>query len=83
MRFFLYRTKTIYKNILNLCHELCECEAFFFRELENAFRHQGEEFLRGMLRKELQVYAERFPGGVNLPMIIQATIEYLVIDKYM
>jgi len=53
------------------------------RELENAFRHQGEEFLRGMLTKELQVYAERFPGGVNLPMIIQATIEYLVIDKYM
>ena len=81
MRFLLNRTKTIYKNILNLCHELFNLN--FFRELENAFRHQGEEFLRGMLTKELQVYAERFPGGVNLPMIIQATIEYLVIDKYM
>jgi len=53
------------------------------RELNSAFRHQGEEFLRGLLSKELQVYAERFPGGVNLPMIIQATVEYLVINKYM
>ena len=47
------------------------------RELTAAFRLNGEEFVRGLLSRELHVYAQRFPGGVNLPLIIQTTIEYL------
>ena len=35
-----------------------------FREINTAFRHQGEDFIRGVLTKELQVYAEKFSGGV-------------------
>ena len=47
------------------------------RELSAAFRLNGDEFVRGLLSRELHVYAQRFPGGVNLPLIIQTTIEYL------
>ena len=47
------------------------------RELTAAFRLNGDEFVRGLLSRELHVYAQRFPGGVNLPLIIQTTIEYL------
>ena len=25
----------------------------------------------------LQVYAERFPGGVNMPLITETTVDYL------
>jgi len=46
--------------------------------LLNAFSSKGESFVRALITKELQVYAERFPGGVNMPLIIHTTIEYLV-----
>ena len=43
---------------------------------------KGEEYVRGLLTKELQVYADRFPGGVNLPLIIQSTVEYLAAQQH-
>jgi len=46
--------------------------------LLNAFAAKGESFVRTLISKELQVYAERFPGGVNMPLITHTTIEYLV-----
>ena len=48
-----------------------------FRELISVFRLQGDNFVRELLSKELHGYAQRFPGGVNLPLIIQSTVEYL------
>jgi len=46
--------------------------------LLNAFSSKGESFVRTLISKELSVYAERFPGGVNMPLITHTTIEYLV-----
>eukprot|EP00092_Neocalanus_flemingeri_P033141 GFUD01036038.1.p1 GENE.GFUD01036038.1~~GFUD01036038.1.p1 ORF type:complete len:707 (+),score=227.56 GFUD01036038.1:288-2408(+) len=46
--------------------------------LLNAFSTKGESFVRALISKELQVYAERFPGGVNMPLITHTTVEYLV-----
>lgn len=46
--------------------------------LLNAFSSKGESFVRALISKELSVYAERFPGGVNMPLITHTTIEYLV-----
>ena len=48
------------------------------QSLLSAYASKGESFVRALISKELQVYAERFPGGVNMPLIIQTTIEYLV-----
>merc|ERR1719483_339809 len=46
--------------------------------LLTAFSTKGETFVRALISKELSVYAERFPGGVNMPLITHTTIEYLV-----
>ena len=46
--------------------------------LLTAFSAKGETFVRALISKELSVYAERFPGGVNMPLITHTTIEYLV-----
>ena len=45
--------------------------------LEATFFSHGETFLRSRISRELQVYAERFPGGVNMPLVTEATVEYL------
>ena len=45
--------------------------------LLSAFTSKGESYVRALISKELQVYAERFPGGVNMPLITHSTIEYL------
>ena len=52
------------------------------RELNTAYRLNGDNFVREILTRELHVYAQRFPGGVNLPLIIQSTIEYLKSCQY-
>ena len=46
--------------------------------LLTAFSTKGETFVRALISKELSVYAERFPGGVNMPLITHTTIEYLI-----
>jgi len=46
--------------------------------LLTAFSTKGEAFVRALISKELSVYAERFPGGVNMPLITHTTIEYLI-----
>jgi len=46
--------------------------------LLTAFSTKGDSFVRALISKELAVYAERFPGGVNMPLITHTTIEYLI-----
>jgi hypothetical protein len=45
--------------------------------LEATFFSHGETFLRSRISRELQVYAERFPGGVNMPLVTETTVAYL------
>ena len=52
------------------------------RDLTTAFRLQGEQFVREVLGRELGVYAQRYPGGLNVPVIIQFTLEYLQSSQF-
>jgi len=45
--------------------------------LEATFFSHGETFLRSRISRELQVYAQQFPKGVNMPIVTETTVEFL------
>jgi len=46
-------------------------------ELRAEYSFKGEVALRELLSGSLAKYAEKYPGVVNLPFIIQTTLEFL------
>lgn len=47
------------------------------QQLFSSYSIQGEAYVRDLLSRELAVYAERYPHGVNLPLITETTVEFL------
>lgn len=45
--------------------------------LEATFFAHGEAFLRSRISRELSVYAQQFPKGVNMPLVTEATVAFL------
>ena len=50
---------------------------FSMGALLSAWNSEGDVFTRSMIGKSLQIYADRFPGGVNVPMVVELTVEFL------
>jgi len=51
--------------------------SFSMSALLSAWTSEGEAFVKNMLAKSLQIYADRFPGGVNVPLVVNVTTEFL------
>ena len=45
--------------------------------LEATFFAHGEAFLRSRISRELSVYAQQFPKGVNMPLVTETTVAFL------